>query len=244
MYDYPEVQAATTALAAAISLSLGDCGTRAQAAPLGLVQTCGYPLTHALRGRVRVVATPRYRAEGCERACYSSAIVARASGPSTLLDYRGSTVALNAPDSQSGYHALRHALRDAAPFPFFARACWTGAHRTSVQAVRCGDADLAAIDAVSYALLAKHAAHEIEGLRVLAWTAAAPALPYVTAAAATDDDVVRMRAALDELFSDRALEKVTSVLLLEGIEVLAADAYEIICAMEQAADDAGVVLVP
>jgi hypothetical protein len=35
-------------------------------------QTCGYPLTHALAGQVRLVATPAYHVEGCDGALYRS----------------------------------------------------------------------------------------------------------------------------------------------------------------------------
>ena len=40
-------------------------------------QTCGYPLTHALAGQVRVVATPAYGVEGCDGAAYRSVFVVR-----------------------------------------------------------------------------------------------------------------------------------------------------------------------
>src|SRR5579871_4250160 len=71
-------------------------------------QTCGYPLTHALKGKVRLVATPCYEADGCEDASYCSFVIVPADSPArSLADLRGKRVAFNTPDSQSGMNALR-----------------------------------------------------------------------------------------------------------------------------------------
>ncbi len=45
-----------------------------------LSQTCGYPLTHALAGRVDLVATPCYGVRGCEGADYRSLVVVARAG--------------------------------------------------------------------------------------------------------------------------------------------------------------------
>src|SRR4029077_15357307 len=71
-------------------------------------QTCGYPLTHALKGRVQLLATPCYSADGCEGASYCSFVIVPADSPATTLaDLQGKRVAFNTPDSQSGMNALR-----------------------------------------------------------------------------------------------------------------------------------------
>ena len=76
-----------------------------------LSQTCGYPYATRLRGRVRLVATPVYRAEGCDGARYRSVLLVRADDRAeNLADLRGRRVALNADDSQSGHNALRAAV--------------------------------------------------------------------------------------------------------------------------------------
>src|SRR5262245_38860101 len=48
-----------------------------RAPDLFIAQTCGYPLTHALRGKVTLVATTCYAAEGCAGPTYCSMIVVR-----------------------------------------------------------------------------------------------------------------------------------------------------------------------
>ena len=79
------------------------------AAPSLLVtQTCGYPLTTRLRGRVRVIATPTYSVEGFEGTGYRSAIVVRVGDGRRSLDaFRGATAAINNRDSHSGMNAFR-----------------------------------------------------------------------------------------------------------------------------------------
>ena len=204
-------------------------------------QTCGYPLTTSLSGRVHYVGTPRYRAAGCEGASYSSAIVIRADEPATrLAAMAGRRVAFNAPDSQSGYNALRAIV---APLSqnrrFFSESIETGAHRLSVEAVRTGSADLAAIDAVTFALLWRDHPEEVRALKVLAMTALVPGLPLVTALTTSLEDIERLRTAWVAACADPALGTSRAGLLLDGFEVLPLDAYDVIPAMQHRAVSLG-----
>ncbi len=253
MYDLPEVRAATDALWAALRARLAAHGVAAPAAldrggdltalwtdaGLALAQTCGLPFVRALRDRVRLVATPCYDAEGCEGPLYRSALLVRAGDPAeTLADLRGGVAAFNGADSQSGWNALRAV---AAPLAedgrFFARTIETGAHRRSMAAVATGAADLCAVDCVTLALLRAHAPNETAALRVLAWSPAAPALPYVTAAEGAQLDAVR--AATLEALSAPETAEARAVLLIAGAEVLPESAYDAVAAMDAGATAAG-----
>ena len=172
MYDYPTVRVATDRWWAALAEALGARGVasppmldrRADYAELwttqGLVlsQTCGYPYVTRLRGRVQLVATPVYRAPGCEGARYRSVLVVRIDDPaSSVAELRGHRVAFNAANSQSGYNALRHAVAPlASEGRFFLDQVVTGSHCASTAAVACGAADLCAIDCVTWAMLGKY----------------------------------------------------------------------------------------
>src|SRR5687767_719018 len=90
MYDWPEVREATDAWWAGLARHLGlsgrlrrDCDHTAAWNDPGLLfrQTCGYPLTHAYRDRLTLIATPHYAAEGCEGPYYRSSILAREALP-------------------------------------------------------------------------------------------------------------------------------------------------------------------
>ena len=129
-----------------------------QAAPI-FSQTCGYPLTHALQGRVRLLATPRYAAPGCAGTSYVSWIVVRRDeAAQKLADLSGRRVAFNGRDSQSGYNVLRSLVAPIATRGRFFGACVeSGSHRRSMAMVKSGEADLATIDCVSFALIARAA---------------------------------------------------------------------------------------
>ncbi len=88
-----------------------------------------------------------------------------------------------------------------------------------------GAADVAAIDCVTHALLARHRPRALAGTRMLCRTAAAPAPPFVTRAGAAPELVARLRAALQAAIEDPALAGARADLLLDGIEVLPPRAY-------------------
>src|SRR3990172_9299482 len=115
MYDLPEATAATDAWWVGLARAFRREGVRdvpdrlyRHGAPvedwlapdLLFSQTCGYPLTHALAGRVAPIATPGYAAPGCHGPDYCSLIVVRADDPAAeLAELRGRTCAINNPES-------------------------------------------------------------------------------------------------------------------------------------------------
>jgi len=250
MYDLPELEAANDALWAAIAERLvaqtvqGVPDRLTRGGPIEAVwidpmlllgQTCGYPLVTSLGGRVRVVATPRYTGQGCDGAIYRSAIVVRASDPAKdLADLRGRRVAVNDLASNSGMNLLRAAIAPHAKgAPFFAAIAVTGAHVASVEAVVAGEADVAAIDAVTWAHLQRLRPCATQGLRVLSWTTATPGLPLITSATNDAALLAALRQALTEVAADPALVAVRAELLLDGFETLPEGAYDDILALER-----------
>src|SRR5690606_12993076 len=153
---------------------------------------------------------------------------------------RGGICAVNSRDSQSGYNALRALV---APLSrggrFFGRVVVSGGHRESLALVAAGEADVAAIDCVTHALLARHAPTALAGTRVLCHSPAAPGLPYVTAAGADVTLLRRLRAGLRRAFDDPGLAAVRDDLLLAGVEVLPLAAYRRIAEIEAAAGALG-----
>jgi ABC-type phosphate/phosphonate transport system substrate-binding protein len=245
MYDWPEVRWATDALWSAIADRLRAAGI---AAPdrldrerpfdeiwlnpaLVLSQTCGWPYATRLRGKVQLLATPVYAVEGCDGPTYSSAIIVRrdASG-STLAAFRGRRFAFNSDDSLSGFVALNHAAAEAGIGPADADWVETGSHRGSVRAVAEGRADLASIDSVAWVLAQQHEPDAADDLRVLAWTAPRPGLPWITSNGRNADELAKIRAALDDALADPSVAEARAAVYL----VRAADppvaAYEALSA--------------
>ena len=250
MYDLPELAATTAAWWAGLLRHLCAAGASPPSPQqpreleslwlspgLVLAQTCGYPLTHRLRDRVRYVATPCYGARGCRGADYCSLIVVRDSDPAaSLADLRGRRAVINGWDSHSGMNALRHAVAALAQEGRFFRAVLvSGSHRGSLAQVRAGQADVAAVDCVTFALLQQEAPAEVLSLRTLAVSAAAPGLPLITRSNAPKEEVAALRRGLTAAFADPELEPLRRRLLLTGVEVLSEDAYGRILDMEQEA---------
>lgn len=256
MYDLPEIRSATDAWWTVIAECLRAAGVdgvparldRGRSMPavwrdpaLLLTQTCGYPLTHGFADALAAVAVPTYAAEGCAPGRYRSAFMVRAGDPATVLsDLRGRRAAANEPDSQSGCNALRRAVAPLARGGrFFASVSWTGSHRLSLAAVQSGSADVAAIDAVTLALVARHAPRETSGLRVLGWSSAAPALPYASHASATPELRRRLTAGLLAAAAAPKAAEARATLLLSGLTAVENSAYAPIPEMRREAETLG-----
>jgi ABC-type phosphate/phosphonate transport system substrate-binding protein len=250
MYDLPEVRPALAALWSGLARHLERTGIADVPAALacdqpiaalwsapGLLfsQCCGYDLVNDQAGALRPLATPCYRTPGCAGPRYRSiVVVAEGSPAASVSDLRGGVCAINDWGSHSGMSALRALI---APHSrsgrFFAEVRISGAHSASLAMVARGKADVAAIDCVVHALLARHRPAALHGTRPLAETADAPAPPFVTQARAGEDVVARLRAALTRTFDDPALADARADLLLAGIEVLPLATYVRIKAFER-----------
>jgi ABC-type phosphate/phosphonate transport system substrate-binding protein len=249
MYDWPEVRDATAAWWAGLARALraegltgvpGELISAAEPAALWgrddllLSQTCGYPLTHAWSGRLQVVATPAYAAEGCEATDYCSfVLVHRDSAFAAPADLAGGRAAFNAPDSQSGYSALRAVFADhARDGRFFSQFVETGGHANSMAAVADGRADVCAVDAIVWALARRHRAPLARRLRAIARSPSAPGLPYVTAPGTSAEGLGRLRAGLRAALADPSLAAARAELLIDDMIVLDLAAYDRVLEIE------------
>jgi ABC-type phosphate/phosphonate transport system substrate-binding protein len=204
-------------------------------------QTCGYPLTHALSGGVRLLATPCYDAPGCEGPSYCSILVVPAESPAVSpADLRGKRAAFNTSDSQSGMNALRAVIAPLAEGGrFFAETIETGGHAASLELVAAGGADVAAIDSVSLALFLLYRRPAMGRVRELCRSPAAPSLPFITAGGAGHERILRLRDALRAAMADPDLAGARQALLLRDIMLLPDSAYQPILEMEQTAQRQG-----
>ena len=249
MYDLPELTGATDAWWAGLAGAFRRAGiaevpstlcrpegtTSLWRDPAFLFsQTCGYPLTHELKSLVQPVATPAYSAPGCLGAGYASVVVVRDGDPARdVADFRGRICAFNARNSQSGYNVLRRLVAPlAVAGRFFSRVLVTGGHAASLAAVAGRQADVAAVDCVTFALLSRCRPAAVEGLRVLITTQPVPGLPYVTRANCDDTLLRRLRDGLSAALSDPKLAQARAELLIVGAEVLPIGAYACIDQME------------
>ena len=208
------------------------------ASDLLLGQTCGYPLTTRLDGAVTLVATPIYDAPGCQGAWHRSALIVRRDDPAQdMAALFGRRAAINARDSNTGMNLLRAAVAPhARAGRFFGAVLETGAHARSLWAVIGGRADLAAIDAVTLALLRDRYPALDRRVRVLDWTAQTPGLPLITRAGRSPD---ALRRALADVLADPALRETRAALRLIDITVVERSAYDAVPALAAQARDQG-----
>ena len=201
-----------------------------------LSQTCGYPLVSQLPA-VQLVGTFHYQAPGCSGRYYRSWLIAR-DKQTTLADFNGQRAVANSLDSHSGYNALR--LVAALQGVTFSQMLLSGGHRQSLAALRDSQADVAAIDCVSWALLARYAPDELRGLHIIGETPAAPGLPLITAASTSATRLETLRTVLHQLVSDPAFRAVCDDNLIGGVSPVQRDDYQGVLAWEQQAAALGV----
>lgn len=231
MYDLPHLRDAHDRLWRNLRARLGigpaalDRHTDAwevwQSPRLLLAQTCGLPYRARLHTRVALVGSPAHLLPDCPPGHYRSVIVARADDPrDDLRAFANGVFAYNEGLSQSGWAApVAHFSDRGIAMP--GRLYRSGSHAASAAAVADGRADLAALDAVTWEILRDAQAPGVSGLRVLAHTAATPALPYITAAGTDPEPLFEALAgAIADLEqSDR------DALHLHGVVRLPASAY-------------------
>ena len=213
-----------------------DLGAAWRAPDLLFSQTCGYPLIRDLAGQVHLVGVPHYDAPGCAGYEYSSALIVRQESEArSLADLRGKVAGFNERGSQSGYNALRHAVAPlAGGAAFFSAVQQTGRHEASIDAVTAGTIDIAAIDAVTYALIARYQPARVAEIRVLGFTDRVAGLPFITSAQTSGSDLAALCRALVKLFVEPDLAATRARLLLTGCSFPPESVYDAIEGQEQA----------
>jgi ABC-type phosphate/phosphonate transport system substrate-binding protein len=235
MYDRPENAAAHDALWALIRDGLRAHGLSAPEAldrathhmegwarpDLVLGQICNLPLRAGFRDRVTAIAASDYGLPDTPPGHYHSVFVVRADDPARApQDCAGYRFAYNEALSQSGWGApsdWAHAngLR-------LVPALRTGAHVLSLRAVATGQADLAAIDAVTFRNLIRWDPLAV-AVRVIGRTHSSPGMTFITAPGA---DPTPFRSAIADAIL-RLDPATRDTLGLQGIVTLSPADYDI-----------------
>ena len=228
MYDHPAQHDANDRLWSAIAKALRDQGVACVPDTLDRTrdvdaiwrdpsllfgQACGYPLIGDPTLALRLIAFPIYDASP------GSVLVARADDMRVRIEnFRGGRAAINDLRSNTGMNLFRAAV---APFAgqgaFFAEIVETGAHRSSLAAVGKGEADLAAIDCVTFAAVDRFEPELTAAVKIVGHTPPSPSLPFVTAASTDASTMAALRIALDRVVADPELATVRDALFLTGI---------------------------
>jgi ABC-type phosphate/phosphonate transport system substrate-binding protein len=228
MYDLLEIRAHTNAFWEATAAELRSIGlagvpdelTRPDGPlvehwrrpDLLLSHTCGFPLVRALPNAF-VLGSFSFAAGATRPGFYRSVLVARADDPRVVggvAAFDGAPVAANDDGSLSGWVSLGWALAEAGVRP--GPVSFTGGHAVSVLAVRDGSADLASIDAHSFALFGLHRAEAVDGLTVVGFGPEVATTPLITN---REELVVTLRSAVEAALA-RLPPEVLSALMITG----------------------------
>jgi ABC-type phosphate/phosphonate transport system substrate-binding protein len=211
--------------------------------------TCGYPLMTQLKDYVSPFCVPLFDVPGTDGRFYSSRIIVGAdSDIDSIAASRGCVVVMNNPDSNSGMNVLRHAV--AGVFDslsdsngFFASVVTSGGHLHSLEAVANGSADIAAIDCVSYQLIADWRPQLCADIRIIGESVKTCGLPLVMTHA--DIAVADTKTMIENLNQALALcdEVVRDTLHLNGFAGVQLGDYRSIVEIEQYAVEQGYPLL-
>ncbi len=193
------------------------------------------------KGRLLPVATPEFSAPGCLGGFYASMVVVANDCPfDDVRDMRDAVAVINGAESHSGMSSLRHLVSSRhADGRFFSDVEISGSHLSSLEMIRQHQADVAAIDCVTLALIQRHRDDAMRGVRILGVTYRAPAPPYVVRASAPADEVAMIKAALVETFDDSSLADCRETLLLQGIILATQEDYWMLDAFQDYAGSLG-----
>lgn len=178
-----------------------------------LTQTCGYDIAEERPLPWTLIGTWGY---GDRPGTYTSYVVVREDSLVTMLDQaNGRRMIANGSRSYSGYHVWR-SLLGVPPADVFSETQWSGGHVESLRALQISQADIAAIDTVTWELLQKFAPDFLEGLRRVAESAPVPAPPLIASKSLSEEKIKRLKSALRRLFHDPNSYKICRELLITG----------------------------
>ncbi|MET0337098.1 MAG: PhnD/SsuA/transferrin family substrate-binding protein [Caulobacter sp.] len=242
IYDLPELEGAHEAFWTAVQVELEKLPSAQDAsdAPAPIGQICSYQYAAHWADKLRLLATPRYGAPGCHGPFVRHVVVvARSSPAQTLADLRDARCAVGA-TMTNAVSALRAAV---APLSggqsFFSDLIAFPNETSAALAVAEGEADLASLDCVAFALLLRARPQLVQALRVLSWSGRAPAAPFVAEANTTPDQVVGLQAALHAVARDPSYKSLRAELLLDGVNGLPSAHYRAALHLESLAAQRG-----
>ncbi|MCP4388421.1 MAG: PhnD/SsuA/transferrin family substrate-binding protein, partial [Gammaproteobacteria bacterium] len=184
---------------------------------------------------------PCFDVPGVNGKLYSSQFIVPAdSDIESLQQCRGKVVAINNSNSNSGMNLLRYALAKIGARPgYFSQVVISGGHFASLEAVAANRAQLAAIDCVSYQLIADQNPQLVSKLRIIDYSAQTCGLPFVVPASRYTEQrcevyLSALKEALARLPADSA-----KLLHLDRFDSVTLEDYQSIVELENFAIDAG-----
>ncbi len=202
---------------------------------------CGLPYVREAdrsEPRIELLAAPVMRpARYGGRPVYFTDLMLRRDRPARCLaDLRGASVAINEPNSHSGYEVLRHALAERGlPHGFFREVVESGAHQRSLELIESGDVDVAPIDTTVFETEVRARPQLGASLRAVATLGPSPMPPWVASTRLAPALRSRIRQALLMLGDDPRVGEALARANVEGFAAVNDDWYAPIRQMSRSA---------
>lgn len=225
MYLEPPSKAVFAVLDARLRTVLTEAGIDPQGrfeAGFAAGQICGITFANAPAGQLRYLATMVADAPSVPAGHYNSLLVTPRDGglasPAAFDSARHKAV-INETGSFSGN--LTFAAHMAANCNTGLGAVMrSGAHIKSIGMVARGEADLAAIDRISFSLASRTVPEDVAAVAVIGETAPYPGVPFVADANLPEDVIAGLRDAVLGFRLDPAWDEMKDILALSDITVL------------------------
>lgn len=193
-----------------------------------LSQACGYNLTVTHPNDLKYICTPCYIAPGCKNYYYSSVFIIHKQSPiQEFSDLKNGRAVVNTSDSHSGMNVLR---AKAAPFSengaFFSSIHITGSHYQSMIEIAKKEAEVAAIDCVTFELIKRWQPELIQQLQVLQFSELYPALPFVAGSNTSLEMVQTIFETFKILLNLSKMKELKETLLLDRVEQISTNSYQ------------------
>jgi ABC-type phosphate/phosphonate transport system substrate-binding protein len=148
-------------------------------------------------------------------------VLVRVDDPADSLErLRDRRCVVNETDSNSGMNLFRAALAPiAGGTRFFKSVRFSGSHRCSVELLAASEADVTAVDCVTFAHLQRLRPALTARVKVIDWTPSSPSLPFVTSHLTSEATRRELHSAIKDVFDDPQVAQVRELLLLEGVDL-------------------------
>lgn len=203
--------------------------------------TCGYPLMTQFRDALVPLCVPCFDVPGaCGKHYTSQFIVPAQSTIESLQQCRGKIVAINGSNSNSGMNVLRHALAKQGARPhYFVSTYFSGSHLASIEAVAANQAQLAAVDSVTYQLIADQNPGLISAVRSIGQSEETCGLPLVIPESSFSRQIQTTWVECLNQALAQVPREVREILHLDRFESVDLDDYQSILEFENFAIEAG-----
>lgn len=201
--------------------------------PVGLVQLCSYPYLKQWQKKQMLspLASFHYDFPHCVEETHCGVMLVQKDTPfQNLSELRGSVVAVNESSSNSGMNLFRRELAVLANgHAFFSQKLITGGHIASMEALISGEADIAAVDAVTLGYVTQYRPDLASSLRVIGNTRHCPSLPLFVPYALNPESREKIMVAIRAVLADPAHHALTRGRLhITGISPVDDAALEIV----------------